>query len=136
MNFTLWHRITAAVVFLISTIVFLMTVAPTISFWDCGEFIACSRILGVMHPPGNPLVLLLGRLTTMIPLFKDVGLRMNMMSVVSSTTPGIEENSCRTPSILTAVIAAPSIEDRRIRRSPFPMVVPNPRSIGWAQNRP
>lgn len=70
---------------LVSFIVYYITVQPTASFWDCGEFIACSRILGVMHPPGNPLVLLLGRLATMIPLFKDVGLRMNMLSVVSSS---------------------------------------------------
>ena len=55
-----------------------------------------------------------------------------MMSVASSTTPGIGENSCRTPSILTAVMAAPSIDDSSTRRIAFPMVVPNPRSNGWA----
>ena len=59
-----------------------------------------------------------------------------MMSVVSSTTPGIDENSCSTPSILTAVIAAPSIEDSRIRRKALPIVVPKPRSNGCAGNRP
>ena len=52
--------------------------------------------------------------------------------MVSSTTPGIEVNSCRTPSILTAVIAAPSIEDKRTRRRALPIVVPNPLSNGWA----
>jgi hypothetical protein len=40
------------------------------------------------------------------------------------------ENSCRTPSILTAVIAAPSTDESRMRRSAFPIVVPNPRSNG------
>ena len=55
-----------------------------------------------------------------------------MMSVASSTTPGIGENSWSTPSILTAVIAAPSIEDSSTRRSALPMVVPNPRSNGCA----
>src|SRR5262245_11179144 len=59
-----------------------------------------------------------------------------MMSVVSSTTPGTDENSCRTPSIFTDVIAAPSIDDRRMRRSAFPIVVPKPRSNGCAENRP
>ena len=53
-----------------------------------------------------------------------------MMSVASSTTPGIEENSCNTPSIFTAVIAAPSIELNSARRSAFPTVVPQPRSNG------
>jgi hypothetical protein len=42
-----------------------------------------------------------------------------MMSVASSTTPGIGENSWSTPSIFTAVIAAPSIEDSSTRRSAF-----------------
>ncbi len=55
-----------------------------------------------------------------------------MMSVTSSTTPGSDENSCRTPSILTAVIAAPSIEESSTRRSALPIVVPKPRSNGWA----
>ena len=52
--------------------------------------------------------------------------------MVSSTTPGIEVNPCSTPSILTAVIAAPSIEDSRTRRIALPIVVPNPRSNGCA----
>jgi hypothetical protein len=73
-----------AFVFLASFIVYYLTVQPTASFWDCGEFIACSRILGVMHPPGNPLVLLLGRVSTMLPLFRDVALRMNVMSNIAS----------------------------------------------------
>jgi hypothetical protein len=78
----LW--VLGAFVSLVSFIVYFVTVQPTTSFWDCGEFIACSRILGVMHPPGNPLILLLGRVTTMIPLFKDVALRMNVMSNVAA----------------------------------------------------
>ena len=49
-----------------------------------------------------------------------------MMSVTSSTTPGIDENSCSTPSMLTAVIAAPSIEESRQRRRALPMVVAKP----------
>src|SRR5580704_13568964 len=59
-----------------------------------------------------------------------------MMSVASSTTPVIDWNSCRTPSMRTAVTAAPSIEDNRVRRRALPMVVPNPRSNGWALNLP
>ena len=59
-----------------------------------------------------------------------------MMSVMSSTTPGMDENSCSTPSMRTAVMAAPSIEESSTRRRALPMVVAKPRSNGWAMNRP
>src|SRR5579864_5277238 len=62
--------------------------------------------------------------------------RLRIMSVASSTTPGIGLNSWATPSIRTAVIAAPSIELSSTRRKPVPMVDPNPRSKGWAVNIP
>ncbi|MBN1780639.1 DUF2723 domain-containing protein [bacterium] len=73
-----------ALVFLASFFVYFKTVAPTTSFWDCGEFIASSYILGVIHPPGAPLYLLIGRLMTMLPFFKDIGLRVNMFTVFIS----------------------------------------------------
>ncbi len=80
------NTIMASAVFVVSLLVYLSTVAPTTSFWDCGEFIACSYILGVPHPPGAPLYILLGRVFTMIPeaLIKDVGLRVNIMSPLVS----------------------------------------------------
>ena len=59
-------------------------------------------------------------------------LRLRMTSVASSTTPGIDWNSCSTPSIFTAVTAAPSTELNSTRRKELPMVVPKPRSNGWA----
>lgn len=70
--------------FIISFLVYFRTVAPTTSYWDCGEFIASSYILGVMHPPGSPLYLLIGRILTMIPFVEDIGLRVNMFSVFIS----------------------------------------------------
>lgn len=74
-------------VLFISLLVYLRSVAPTTSFWDCGEFIACSRILGVMHPPGAPLYLLIGRIMTMLPFSADIGYRVNLFSVfISSVT--------------------------------------------------
>ncbi len=48
--------------------------------------------------------------------------RFKMMSVTSSVTFGIVENSCSTPSIRTELIAAPGIEDSSVRRSEFPTV--------------
>ena len=62
---------------------YLKTLAPTVSFWDCGEFISCSYILGVPHPPGAPLYVLLGRLFTLLPL-GEVAWRVNLMSALSS----------------------------------------------------
>ena len=59
-----------------------------------------------------------------------------MMDVTSSVTPGIVENSCNTPSILTVVTAAPVKEDNNTRRSEFPTVVPNPRSNASVVNLP
>ena len=41
-RFTLWNRLTAAIVFVISAVTYLLTIEPTASFWDCGEFIASS----------------------------------------------------------------------------------------------
>src|SRR5215217_3224775 len=57
---------------------------------------------------------------------------LRTISVTSSRTPGIDENSCSTPSICTEVTAAPWSDDRRTRRSALPSVVPKPRSNGSA----
>lgn len=78
------QQIVGTLVFLASFIAYYSTVAPTTSFWDCGEFIACSKILGVMHPPGAPLYLLIGRIMTMLPFVGDIGLRVNLFSVLIS----------------------------------------------------
>ncbi|MEJ2053195.1 MAG: DUF2723 domain-containing protein [Calditrichaceae bacterium] len=78
------NRIVAAVIFIFTAVIYTMTVAPTVSFWDCGEFIACSYKMAVPHPPGAPLYLLIGRIFTLIPLAKDIALRVNMISVFSS----------------------------------------------------
>ena len=75
-NWTGWS------VFGIALLVYLSTMAPTASFWDCGEFIACSNELEVSHPPGAPLFVLLGRLfamTTSDPA--QVAFRVNLLSV-------------------------------------------------------
>jgi len=78
------NRIFALLVFLISAITYLSTIAPTTSFWDCGEFITCSYILGVPHPPGAPLFILVGRIFSMIPFVQDIGMRVNVISSLAS----------------------------------------------------
>ena len=84
MNYKLLRNIIGAFVFLISLVVLLMTVQPSVSFWDCGEFIAASFYLQVPHPPGTPFFLLLGRIFAMIPFVENIGLRVNYISVLSS----------------------------------------------------
>jgi hypothetical protein len=74
----------AGVIFLASFLTYLSTMAITTSFWDCGEFIACSYILGVPHPPGAPLYILVGRIFSMLPTSGDIGFRVNLMSPIIS----------------------------------------------------
>lgn len=56
------NNLTGWAVFTIALIVYWITMEPTASYWDCGEFIAVSYKLEVPHPPGAPLFLLIGRL--------------------------------------------------------------------------
>jgi len=84
MDSKLINRITGAIVFVFASIVYILTVQPTLSLWDCGEFLACAYTLGVPHPPGAPLHILVGKIFTMLPTASDIGLRMNYLSVFSS----------------------------------------------------
>ena len=78
------HRTAAAVVFILPLLVYLRTVAPTISFWDCGEYVSCAYTLGIAHPPGVPLYTLITRIWTLLPVTGDIGLRVNLFSVFCS----------------------------------------------------
>jgi len=78
------NRILAAVIFLAAEILYLTTMAPTLSFWDCGESIAAAYTLGIPHPPGAPLFLLFGRLFSLIPFFSDPAARINLISTLAS----------------------------------------------------
>jgi hypothetical protein len=60
-----WNNITGWLMFLISAVVYLMTVEPSVSFWDCGEFVLCANRLQVGHPPGAPLFLMMGRIAAL-----------------------------------------------------------------------
>ncbi|MEI6691369.1 MAG: DUF2723 domain-containing protein [Chlorobium sp.] len=81
------NRTFAAVLFVAAVILYIRTMAPTLSFWDCGESIASAYTLGIPHPPGAPFFLLVAHLFSMIPFFSDIGARVNLLStLVSSAT--------------------------------------------------
>ncbi len=73
------------IVFAVALTVYLLTVAPTVSFWDCGEFIACAHELEVPHPPGAPFYLLIGRLFAFFaPSLDKVAYMVNLVSVFAA----------------------------------------------------
>lgn len=83
-RFTLWRRIAALFALAVSTLTYLLTIEPTASFWDCGEFIASSYKLEVGHPPGNPLFQLIARFFTLFGDNMHAAVLINAMSAVCS----------------------------------------------------
>lgn len=85
-SFKRLNILTGWLTFVIALITYAMTVERTASFWDCGEFIACSFKLQVPHPPGAPFFLLLGRIFSMLSLgnLTSVAYWINMASVLAS----------------------------------------------------
>ena len=83
-KFTLWNRLTATLVFVVSAVTYLMTIEPTASFWDCGEFIASSYKLEVGHPPGNPVFQLFARFFTMFVDNMHAAVAVNAMNAMCS----------------------------------------------------
>ena len=71
------------VVLLLATVVYFITLTPTVPFWDSGEYIATSRILGLPHPPGNPVYTMLGRIMTLVPI-ASIAWRVNFLSALAS----------------------------------------------------
>ncbi|PEN14372.1 membrane protein [Longibacter salinarum] len=84
MNWKWTDRIAAGFVFVWALVLYSLTVAPTTSFWDAGEFIASVYKLQVMHPPGAPFYMLMGRFFSMFVPTDYVALAVNMISVLSS----------------------------------------------------
>lgn len=88
MNFKRVKIFCFAAVFVVLLSIYLYTIAPTVSLWDCGEFIGCSHILGVPHPPGTPFYVLMGRIFDILFPFKEVAKRINFLSAMSAALAG------------------------------------------------
>jgi len=74
----------AGLVFLVVLTGYLVTLAPSVTFWDAGEFIAAARILGIPHPPGTPLFVLLGNFFGQLVPLGEFAWRTNLMTAVFS----------------------------------------------------
>ena len=85
-NYEKWNTLIGWGSFAIALITYFLTVEPTGSFWDAGEYITTSAKLQVGHPPGAPLLQMIGAVFAMFAFGDEtkVALMVNMVSVVSS----------------------------------------------------
>ncbi len=70
--------------FILATVVYTLTLEPTMPFWDCGEFIASAYKLEVGHPPGAPLFMMIARLFSAFVEPSQVPFMVNFLSALSS----------------------------------------------------
>src|SRR3954464_13684736 len=63
--------------------IYVATLAPSTAMWDASEYITAAYTLGIPHPPGNPLFVLLGRVASLLPI-GSVAYRVNLLAAVSS----------------------------------------------------
>jgi hypothetical protein len=74
----------ALATFVIVLLIYVVTLAPTTAFWDASEYIAAARVLGIPHPPGNPLFVILAHTFGLLPLAADYAARINLFAATTS----------------------------------------------------
>ncbi len=74
----------ALATFVLVLVIYVLTLAPTTAFWDASEYIAAARVLGIPHPPGNPLFVLLAHVFGIVPLVESYAVRINLFAAVTS----------------------------------------------------
>lgn len=85
LSFQLVNNIAGWITFVIASITYILTVEPTASLWDCGEFITTSVGLQVGHPPGAPLFMIISRLFAIFaPSPEKQSVMINYMSALAS----------------------------------------------------
>ena len=85
MEYKKLNNIIGWLIWAIASFVYLATIEPTTSFWDCGEFIAAAYRLEVGHPPGAPLFMVIGRFFTLFTSAENAAVAINVMSALSSS---------------------------------------------------
>src|SRR2546427_7125486 len=65
-------------------ILYVLTLAPTTQFWDTSEYIAAANTLGIPHPPGNPLFVLMAHVFGLLPLARAYAERINLYAAATS----------------------------------------------------
>src|SRR5690606_11987686 len=79
----------AALCFAAVLAIYYATLAPTTAFWDTSEYIAAAKVLGIPHPPGNPLFTLMAHAWGLLPLAAEYAKRINLFAAVTSAlAPG------------------------------------------------
>ncbi len=85
MDYKKLNIITGWLVFLVATWTYIVTIEPTASFWDCGEFIATAYKLEVGHPPGAPLFMIMARVASAFVAPEHVPVAVNVLSALASS---------------------------------------------------
>ncbi len=74
----------AALAAAVVLVVYVATLAPTTAFWDTSEYIAAAKVLGIPHPPGNPLFVMMSHAFGLLPLSASYAVRINLFAAVTS----------------------------------------------------
>ena len=74
----------ASIAAALAFVLYLVTLAPSTAMWDTSEYIAAAYVLGLPHPPGNPLFVLLGRFFAILPIAPNVAMRINTLAALCS----------------------------------------------------
>jgi Protein of unknown function (DUF2723) len=76
--------LSALLVSLGALVLYLVTLSPSTAMWDTSEYIAAAYTLGLPHPPGNPLFVIIGRVFSILPIASSVAVRINILAAICS----------------------------------------------------
>ncbi len=74
----------AAIATAVVLVLYLLTLSPSTAMWDTSEYITAATVLGLPHPPGNPLFVLIGRVFAVLPIASTIAVRINILAAISS----------------------------------------------------